>query len=883
VRTRADGSFEADAPARRVPARVNAAGFIAVQRDLVIGESSVPAVFKVARRAVPQSVGRAPAMVSAQEASLDVPADAFPDGSQVSLTGLPMKLIGAVPGPAQFVDGAGVPRRVMTSVSVDGTAPQKPVRLRVPVTGEANMDDIELFSANGQGGWGDGVRPDSVQGGFATFTIAGNGQFGVGLDLQRAAGARLGYVVVDGGDSVTDGDLLAMDAEVTTARRGMSLVDPQGTRIDVAPASRVQTEAPAQDSGFPTAASGDSSSGAIARFAGRIKVHAGVARITVAASGTGVRFEVNTPLQVIQLRAGAAITVSIVDCGGNAVETVEVAAGGADCYVQDQKVRTIAAGVVAQVCKGCPSGGVAACGGRDAGAVAIDAAPADAPAGAERPAPDAGPPDNRPPVDVGPDAPAPGGTVARTFVFHEVTALKPGLAFSPVLSADGKTIAFVQNGYQPNHVFVMNADGTNQREVDSYASNCGCQGRVDVSGDGTGVVSTESMQVRYVRSDGSAKKTLVQIDSNEISDFRIAQDGRRVFFVARRDARLVGTQTLIARGVWVINVDGSGLRQVVGIDEVASLYGMTPDKVFPFSGCGVSLDVSGDGNHIVFIANAGGDKAMGVNADGSGLHKIADSGGSALSVHQVHISGDGTKVGYVASGVNNLVELTSAAFDGGGKRVLAASPPTSFGDGCGKPSQMSDDGSRYFMSDVGLLFNTDGTGMAALSFSDFNGDWLVNGALYGGSMSGDASRFVFIVGDQAGQGQAVTMEMGAAPPVGTAPAVTEAGIAPTTIVKDMFGANTIRARITAPGMLRLAIAPFGINGVRDTMIGDPTLVDDGTNGDAVAKDGIYSSNRFNASAMSPAGPRTIRIRAESTTSDGRRHATVVELAGVSVQ
>jgi hypothetical protein len=334
----------------------------------------------------------------------------------------------------------------------------------------------------------------------------------------------------------------------------------------------------------------------------------------------------------------------------------------------------------------------------------------------------------------------------------------------------------------------------------------------------------------------------------------------------------------------VVNTDGSGLRQVVGIDGVAALHGTTPDKVFPFSGCGVSLDVSRDGSRVVFMAAVAGDKIMGVNDDGSGLHKIDEAGGTFLIGHQVHISGDGGKVGYVATIANNVVQLSSAAFDGSGKRALAASPPTSFGDGCGKPSSMTADGSQYFMSDVGLLFATDGSGVTSLAPFDFSGDWLVNGALYGGSMSSDGTRYAYIVGDAAGQGQIVTMEMGAAPPLGMAPAITEVGIAPTTIVKGgQFGPNTVRARVAAPGMLRLAIATFMDKGLRDNSLGGPTLVDDGTSGDATAKDGVFSSNRFSAPANATVGPRTVRVRAENTASDGRRHATVVELAGVSVQ
>ena len=41
------------------------------------------------------------------------------------------------------------------------------------------------------------------------------------------------------------------------------------------------------------------------------------------------------------------------------------------------------------------------------------------------------------------------------------------------MSGDGKTIVFVQAGDHPNHVFVINADGSGQREIDSYDSRVG--------------------------------------------------------------------------------------------------------------------------------------------------------------------------------------------------------------------------------------------------------------------------------------------------------------------------------------------------------------------------------------------------------------------------
>src|SRR5207247_5002669 len=97
----------------------------------------------------------------------------------------------------------------------------------------------------------------------------------------------------------------------------------------------------------------------------------------------------------------------------------------------------------------------------------------------------------------------------------------------------------------------------------------------------------------------------------------MTDDGSKVFFELGRDATVRGTNPSVRmeRGIWVINSDGSGLRQVVGPSQVAAVLGMTADKVFPFRTNGrPGVSASADGSRVVFSTAAGGERIFAVNA-----------------------------------------------------------------------------------------------------------------------------------------------------------------------------------------------------------------------------------------------------------------------------
>src|SRR6478609_4793717 len=78
--------------------------------------------------------------------------------------------------------------------------------------------------------------------------------------------------------------------------------------------------------------------------------------------------------------------------------------------------------------------------------------------------------------------------VDDTLVYHEITGftVSPtgGGEQAPILSDDGQHIAFgiapgTEDPANPNRIFVMNADGTGQHEVDSYTTYCFCGSMID--------------------------------------------------------------------------------------------------------------------------------------------------------------------------------------------------------------------------------------------------------------------------------------------------------------------------------------------------------------------------------------------------------------------
>jgi hypothetical protein len=483
-----------------------------------------------------------------------------------------------------------------------------------------------------------------------------------------------------------------------------------------------------------------------------------------------------------------------------------------------------------------------------------------------------------------------GADDAGVLVYHQITAFTDKEQFAgvgyPVLTADGTRAVFAdapgtQDPAVPNRVFVINPDGSGLTEVDAYQTHCYCGSEVDISADGSVVASTESMQLRLVAVGGEAR-TLVDLNSNEASSIRLTADGDRLFFILGRDTGFMETSTTLERGIYVVEADGSDLRQVAGPDGIAQLLGTTADQVGMLRLQTQALDVSDDGSRLIFGASISGQMAVfAVNDDGSGLHQLTNLG---QYVPHVAISGDGATVAYdvvppETHGDNN--EISVDAFEGGAPRLLAETTYSGWSD----PMRLTPDGSKLLLSPNSLLFDTASGEVRQLSIITPGADSytaVVIDGLPRATMNAEATRFLYVKFRE----QLATLELDPAE-LGAAPTITDLTVDPDEIPLDYAAAATASAAVAADGEL-VAVGVVALrNGQYDVNIARGVLHDDGLNGDVTANDGVFTNN-FLAHVMSEArdddtGPRVLRVQAEVVTADGFHHATAVEFGPLTVE
>lgn len=497
-----------------------------------------------------------------------------------------------------------------------------------------------------------------------------------------------------------------------------------------------------------------------------------------------------------------------------------------------------------------------------------------------------------PGADAAPDGPGAGvpGTVVRTLAYRQISSFTASPTGRPMISADATRIAYpVATGSgdpaTPNRIFVINPDGTGVAQVDAYASRCFCRSVVVISADGKTVASTEEVQVRVVGSDGTLKGSLVT-GSNEIWNIAITGNGATVFMLQRRDNGVAGGGP-IERGVWAMNADGSNHRQIVGPAAIAAQVGTTVDKVFPFAGCGKSLEVSGDGSKGVVAVEVAGQGQFAFAFDGGVVRRLK---GPVQLVSQVAISQDGAKVA-VYSVDKGAEELMVMGIDGGGAKVLTTDPQGS----CNAPISLNADGSQLLSGSIGMLYPTAGGDPLSLHTLTA-GDGLAIGApccdvspLF--SMAGDGKRFAYLNPDAAGGPIQIGHLQIDPPTLGAGPTISGPTFSVGAIPRDRSVGAVVSCRI-APGagapLVRAGTALF-LKGLEDRagswLSGNLSLRDDGMRGDTTANDGLFTTGDVSITSGTggTVGPRVLRIKAEAKAGDGRRHATAIDVTGLEVK
>lgn len=504
-----------------------------------------------------------------------------------------------------------------------------------------------------------------------------------------------------------------------------------------------------------------------------------------------------------------------------------------------------------------------------------------------------------PPTPVAPPLPL---SEVRTLAYHQLTAWSAAVndrgEEAPILSDDGQRIAFTRapgsmDPANPNRIFVMNADGSGEREVDAYPALCGCGSQIDISGDGARVVSSDGVQLRIADVAAGAGRELIALDSGEINAIRITADGSRVFFRIYRDTSLRNASgQSIERGIWAVNADGSGLRQLVGPSQIAPLLGVAPADVSLF-GAGFGLDVSANGGQVVFgmlIAPEAGGLGQGlfaVNGDGSGLRQLLGRVGNVLGGA---ISGDGGTVAYVVSDLGTGLQRAGVmGFSGGAQRTLTDSTKVHPGTGANLPSgeriQLNQDGSRLLLGSTGLLYDTrDGRVLAlGVGAPGYTTDPtpLVGDGLIRATMDATATRVVYLFQPYPEPYQVARLDLNPAD-LGGAPAITDASVTPDVILTAGGSTATVSARVSATGSLLRVSSRVLREGLPDANVPTGPLLDDGAaGGDVAANDGLFTSG-IATDCCAVVGERVLRIKAEAQATDGLRHATAVDVASFAV-
>jgi dipeptidyl aminopeptidase/acylaminoacyl peptidase len=503
-----------------------------------------------------------------------------------------------------------------------------------------------------------------------------------------------------------------------------------------------------------------------------------------------------------------------------------------------------------------------------------------------------------------------------TLAYHQLTAWSttslPGyipdyLEQVPILSDDGERIAF---GVHPgegaadprNRIYVLNADGTGQREVDAYPFFCFCGSMIDLNADGSRVLSSDAVQLRIADGNGGGGRELIALDSNELNAMRISSDGSTIVFRIYRDTTIRNTSPSqpIQRGIYRINPDGTDLRQLVGPDEMAALLGVAADEA-PFFGGTSGLDISANGAQIVFTSfSADRDSATGtareglfaVNGDGSDLRRLL--GPTFTHVNANAISGDGATVAYVTNDFGTgLQEAGVLAFDGSGQRILTDSTSLHPGTGANLPSgeriQLSTDGSRLLLGSTGLLVDTTSGDRLALGVSTVSvaGDPhpLVVDGLYRPTMNAQATRVAYLFQPPGEPYQIARIDLNP-DDLGGAPSVTEARVSPGYILTEGRSTATVSAQVTTLNTFLRVGSRVLYRSLPDPNVDTSyygAMVDDGASlGDATAGDDVFTYNGIVTNCCAEVGPRTVRIKAETQAADGLRHATAVDVVPFQV-
>jgi len=453
-------------------------------------------------------------------------------------------------------------------------------------------------------------------------------------------------------------------------------------------------------------------------------------------------------------------------------------------------------------------------------------------------------------------------------------------------SADASRVIFTGNFKM---VYTMNADGSELRQVfdyETFRGGCPCINVfIDISGDGSTIMWTDGINEIFTANfDGSNMKeiaTLIPRDppfADAEPDIRVpprlTYDGSKVFFFS-----VVGGQDVA--GLYSIGSDGSGLTQLFSYTEMSqNVFGGDGTEFNPNTAFSNYLDTSDDGSRGVFAThNIDIGTGHTVVFNNSTLRLLRNYGplhaNKPTGIGQFSISRDGNriaipfrdgsswieKIHVMDFNGDNQIELpfifsTSGTFqlDSTGSNMLATYHLPEFG------------GSSAFPISI---INIDSIRILDLTLLEGIPNFVFRGAR-SPVLNYNAKTVFFINGVVHGDSLEQMWKLDINPDtLINHPTISDIYFSPNYVLFDASNHSTFTASVT-PGSGNILYVnwdtfvdgSYVFRGAR-TFGTSENLVDDGTFGDVVVGDGIYTRNEVYRDLLEPPATLTIRLHADA--------------------
>jgi hypothetical protein len=456
----------------------------------------------------------------------------------------------------------------------------------------------------------------------------------------------------------------------------------------------------------------------------------------------------------------------------------------------------------------------------------------------------------------------------------------------PILSGDGakavysESLGQVEDPNNPNRIFVLSMESGAAMELDSYPALCFCSSVVDISDDGSQVISSDDVQIRAAGERNFEQ--LVRLTSNEITAIRISGDGQTVYFLLRRDAAIHPGETSLKQGLYAMSIYGGEPTFLAGKEAIARAVNVPVEALpgnFHLDGTGNPLDVTSDGSTVVFPAFAGaGEYVFTVPGQGGTPQVVA---GPFDIVTHVAISDDGATVAW------GMVQ--DGSYDVGILRSGKATTLIDVGNETYQPLQLSSDGKYLLVGKHGRLYDADRLLARPLATVDVirqSGSDFLRMGMDRTSMSSDAIHFLYVFTQPAVSAleQLGTVFVGP-DPRGDQPFVRDARVSKTEIPINGLAPAEATISLSWQGeLISIGVVAIYLGEVDpNILVADAvdTIGNDRRRGEGIFTIHTIAYN-LNVPRDDDTGSRILRVYVETKSDDGRHSAVAIDFGTLTV-